>query len=68
VDELINRVTERAGITAEQAKKAVHSVIEYIKENVPVVGEHIKGALEGGGGSLKDLAAKIGDMFGGKKG
>jgi polyhydroxyalkanoate synthesis regulator phasin len=63
VDELIKNVTEKAGINSEQAKKAVESVLDFIKEKVPLVGDQLKGLLEGGGGGL---ASKLGGMFGGK--
>jgi hypothetical protein len=64
VDELIKRVSERAGINPDQAKKAVMSVIDFIQEKVPGVGDKIKGLLEGGGDNpLGNIADKIGGMF-----
>jgi hypothetical protein len=68
VDELIKKVTERAGINADQAKKAVQSVIDFIQEKVPGVGGQIKALIEGKAGGLGEIAGKIGDLLGGKKG
>lgn len=50
MDELINKVTEKAGINAEQAKSAVNAVLEFVKTKLPGVGEQIAGMLSGGGG------------------
>ena len=67
MDEIIGKVAEKAGISSEQAKKAVHSVIEFVKDKAPMIGDQLKGLLEGQGG-LGGIAGKIGDMLGGKKG
>lgn len=50
MDELIKTVSEKAGITADQAKNAVTSVIEFVKTKAPMIGEQLKGFLAGGGG------------------
>jgi hypothetical protein len=64
VDELIKRVSEKAGINADQAKTAVMSVLDFIQEKVPGIGDKIKGLIEGGGDNpLGDIAGKIGGMF-----
>ena len=67
MDDLIKMVTEKAGINGEQAKKAIASVIEFVKDKAPMIGDQLKGLIEGQGG-LGGIAGKIGDMFGGKKG
>jgi hypothetical protein len=50
VDELIKTVSEKAGISAEQAQTAVSSVLEFVKAKVPMVGDQLQGLLGGGDG------------------
>lgn len=73
MDELIRKVSERAGISGEQAKSAVTAVIDFVKDKVPAIGQHLQGLLgggttgggEGGGGNpFGGLADKLGGMFG----
>ncbi|MBP3956568.1 hypothetical protein J8F10_14910 [Gemmata sp. G18] len=56
MDELIKTVSEKAGINPEQAKAAVNSVVEFVKNKVPVVGEQLQGLLSGGGDGGNPLA------------
>jgi hypothetical protein len=56
VDELIKTVSEKAGISPEQAKTAVNSVIEFLKAKVPVLGEHLQGLIPSNGQSGDGLA------------
>ena len=74
MDQLTKLVSEKAGITPEQAQKAVQHVVEFLKDKLPAgLGSHLEGLLgntggqpaEGGGG-LGDIAAKLGGMLGGK--
>ncbi len=37
MQELINRVTEKAGISAEQAAKAVDAIKDFVKEKFPMM-------------------------------
>jgi len=63
VDDLIRSVSEKAGISQEQAKSAVNAVMEFVKNKYPGIGDQIKGMLSGGGGAgdmLGDLRKKIG--------
>jgi hypothetical protein len=64
MDELIKLVSERAGISEEQARTAVETVAGFLKERVPApynsyVDSFMSG--EGGGG----LLGKLGGLFGG---
>jgi hypothetical protein len=63
VDELIKKVSERAGIGTDQAKKAVEAVADWVKTKFPVVGGHIDSLLKGEGGG--DLLGNIGNKLGG---
>jgi hypothetical protein len=50
VEELIKQVTEKAGISGDQAKTAVSTVLEFLKGKVPGIGGQLEGLLGGGGG------------------
>ncbi len=79
MDELIKLVSEKANISADQAKQAVESVVGFIKDKLPgPVGEQVTNLLSGAGGlagqaggALGDVAGKAGEalggLFGGKK-
>ena len=63
MDELIQKVTEKAGINAEQAKNAVNSVIEFLKAKMPGIGDQISAMLSGGGGGggiIDSVKSKLG--------
>lgn len=64
MDELIKTVTDRAGITPDQAKAAVASVVEFLKTKMPGVGEQIAGMLTGSGGSAADVIGNLRGKFG----
>ena len=64
MDELIQKVSERAGINPEQARKAVEAVADFVKSKFPAFGGHIDDLLKGGGGGLGNIAGKIGGLFG----
>ena len=66
MEELIKQVSERAGISEEQARSAVETVAGFLKERVPApyntyVDSFLSG--EGGGG----LLGSLGGLFGGDK-
>ena len=70
MDELIRRVSERAGISEEQARSAVQTVAEFARERVPApynnyIDKYLGGGNEGeSGGGFGDIAGSIGNMFG----
>ena len=66
MDELIGQVTQKAGISSDQAKSAVQAVLAFLKGKLPaVIGDQLDGAVGGGGGSPLDAVKKgIGGMFG----
>jgi len=66
MDELVKQISERAGISEDQAKVAVETVAGFLKERLPspynnYVDSFI-GTGEGGG-----LGGMLGNMFGGNK-
>lgn len=73
MEELIRQVQERAGISEEQARTAVRTVLGYLQNNLPAgVSQQLGGLLGGaGGGGLADRAGDIvgglGGMLGGGK-
>jgi hypothetical protein len=72
MEELIRRVSEQAGISEEQARSAVNTVAEFLKEKVPpaysgYIDSFMSGGGGGEGGGLSNLGG-LGGMFGGKNG
>lgn len=68
MEELIQRVSEKAGISADQARQAVETVVGYLKEHGPGMFGKLQGmfgASEGGG--LGDVMGKLGGLFGKKE-
>ncbi len=69
MDELLKQVTAKTGMSAEQVKPVVDSVLGFLKEKLPGgLGGHIDTLLggEGGGMNLGDVAKNLGGLFGGK--
>ncbi|HVF45743.1 MAG TPA: hypothetical protein VM936_22135 [Pyrinomonadaceae bacterium] len=75
MEELIKQVTERTGISEQQARGAVETVLGFLKNRLP---EPLSGQLDGlvggaagaaGGiaGAAGDVLGGLGGMFGGKK-
>jgi len=69
MDELIKRITEKTGISEDQARSAVNMVAGFLKERLPApLAGQIDNVLSGAGGAsdmLGDAAAKVGNIFGG---
>ena len=68
MEELINQVVSKTGISEAQARDAVTTVLGFLKDRLP---EPIAGQLDnvvaGGGGvagSLGDIAGAVGGIFG----
>jgi hypothetical protein len=65
MDELIELVVEKTGVSEEKARKAVETVIGYLKEKLPApIAGQIDSVLEGGG--LGDVAEGLGGLLGNK--
>jgi len=65
MEDLIRQVVERTGISEEQARTAVQTVLGYLQNNLPAgVSQQLGGLLGGaaGGGGIADRA---GDLVGG---
>ena len=75
MEELIKQVSERSGISEAQARKAVATVMNYMRDKLPAsVSGTIDSALGGGAGvaggvadTAQNVLGGIGDMFGKKE-
>jgi uncharacterized protein (DUF2267 family) len=68
MDELVKLVSEKVGISEQQAREAVEMVVETLKKQLPApLAGQIEAALEGDLGGLSDIAGGLGGMFGKKK-
>ena len=69
MEELVKQVATRTGITEDQARTAVTTVIGFLKDKLPQpIGAHLDSFVGGGstetaGGGLGDLASKVGGML-----
>jgi hypothetical protein len=69
MDELIKRITEKTGISEDQARSAITTVSGFLKEKLPSpIAGQVDNLLSGAGGGLSDTlgdaAAKVGGIFG----
>lgn len=70
VEELISKVTEKAGISTDQARTAVTTVLDFVKGKLPapIAGQidNVVGGGESGGigGIAGGLASKVGGLLG----
>ena len=79
MDELIKQVVERTGISEQQARGAVETVLGFLKGRLPEpLAGHLDsflggaagaagGAVSGLGGAAGDVLGGLGGMFGGNK-
>lgn len=66
MDELISMVSQKAGITTEQAKTAVVTVMDYLKNNLP---DSVSGQFDAMMGAMGGMMGSAGDaMKGGMSG
>lgn len=71
MNELIEAITSRTPLNAQQAQEVVQVVVDYLKSRLPApIGTHIDSLLAGGTGLGGDLLGTIegglGGLFGGK--
>jgi hypothetical protein len=64
LNELIKLVSQKAGISEDQARQAVDQVVEFLKQKLPApIAGQIDAVLKGG---LPDLSKGLGGLFGNK--
>lgn len=68
MEELIKQVTAKAGISEDQAKSAITTVLGFLKDKLPapIAGQldNVVGGGSGIAGTAGDMAAKVGGLFG----
>ena len=65
MEELIKQVTERTGISEDQARTAVNTVLGYVKDRIPApFGSQLDSLIGTGAGAAGDLAGRAGDVIG----
>ena len=69
MDELVNRVSEKTGLSEEQSRSAAEAVVNFLKERLPEpIAGQIENAISGeGGGIAGGISGLAGGMFGGKE-
>ena len=69
MDELVKLVSERTGISAEQSRQAVETVVTFLKSQLPApIASQIDAALNSGatGDTVNQAIAGLGGLFGNK--
>jgi uncharacterized protein (DUF2267 family) len=67
MDEVIKQVTQQANISPDQAKLAVNSVLDFLKDKLPApVVDQIKAALSGQQIDTSGITNTLGGLLGGK--
>lgn len=62
MDELVKLVVQKTGISADQAKTAIETVLNFLKQKLPApLAGQIDGLLSGG---APDITKGIGNLFG----
>jgi uncharacterized protein (DUF2267 family) len=65
MDELINQVAQKTGISAEHAKTAVETVVKFLKDKLPApLAGQLDQLIAGNASSLGDMAKNLGGLFG----
>jgi hypothetical protein len=66
--QILQLIQERAGISEQQAKTALDTVVGFLKEKLPApVAGQVDMALKGDMGDLGGMAAGLGGLFGKKE-
>lgn len=69
MEELVQRVSERTGLSPDKAKTAIDTVVGFLKERLPApIAGQVDNALAKAGGTIvdkaSDLVEGIGGLFG----
>jgi hypothetical protein len=64
MNELVKKVTDRVGISEDQAQKAVDIVVSFLKEKLPAPISGQLDSLLGQGGSAADTVKGLGSKLG----
>lgn len=65
MDELIKLVVAKTGISEDAARKAIETVLQFIKDRLPApLGAQVEGLLQGSGGQAGALLGGLGGLLG----
>lgn len=56
MEQLTKMVADKAGISPDQAKSAVDTVLGFLKDKIPGIGGQLDGVMSGNVGGLADVA------------
>jgi hypothetical protein len=66
MNELINQLTQRTGISQQQAQQCVQIVANFLKQRLPgPAATQLDNFISGQGGSMGQAGQNVGGMFGG---
>jgi hypothetical protein len=68
MDELIKLVTDKVGISEAQARQAIETVMNFLKDKLPIadqLDDLLKGVLGSGGGALGSIVSTVTDVLDG---
>ena len=67
MEELVKAVTQKVGISDSQARSAVDTVVSFLKDKMPGIGNQVESFIKGNAGSAGNLVdglkEKAGDLF-----
>jgi hypothetical protein len=67
VNELINQITQRTGLSQDKAQQAAETVISFIKSKFPSIGGQLDSLMQGGEtSSAGGMTDKLKDILGRK--
>ncbi len=68
MDQLVQLVSEKVGLSEDQARQAVETVVDYLKENLPApIAKQVDNVLSGAGDvDVEGLAKGLGGVLGKK--
>ena len=73
MDDLIQKICQKVGVSPEQAKGTIEHVVQHLKDKLPAsLGSQLDGLIHGGGatgtdassGTLGSIAGKVSAMLG----
>lgn len=64
MEELIKQVTSKTGISEDQARTAVTTVLGFLKDKLPApIAGQLDNVVGGGASTVEDIASKVGGLF-----
>jgi hypothetical protein len=65
MNEIVERLTQKAGLSPEQAQKAVETIADFVKEKFPMLGGAVDQLFTSGGGASSNSGGSGFGGFGG---